>query len=94
MNARGVAICRFERKGGLCVSKMKLKPPIVAMHVSPSEPRPFHLGGGGGHRYILGVEATGVERVVGEENGCTFRSSQAHDEGVIIAPKKPSRHAQ
>ena len=27
MNAKGVAICRFERKGGLYVSKMKLKPP-------------------------------------------------------------------
>ena len=27
MNAKGVAICRFERKGGLYVSKMKFKPP-------------------------------------------------------------------
>ena len=27
MNAKGVAICRFERKGGLYVSKTKLEPP-------------------------------------------------------------------
>ena len=27
MNAKGVAMLRFERKGGLYVSKMKLKPP-------------------------------------------------------------------
>ena len=27
MNAKGVAICRSERGGGLYVSKMKLKPP-------------------------------------------------------------------
>ena len=26
MNAKGVAICRFEKRGGLYVSKMKLKP--------------------------------------------------------------------
>ena len=27
INGKGVAVCRFERQGGLYVSRMKLKPP-------------------------------------------------------------------
>ena len=40
------------------------------------------------HRSILGVEAKGVEGMVGEENDGTVRSSQAHDEGVVDCPEK------
>ena len=58
------------------------------MLVIPSEPRPFDLCGGGGHRNILVVDANGVEGVVREENDGTARSSQAYDEGVIDCPEE------
>ena len=58
------------------------------MPVIPTEPRPFHLGGGGGHRCILGVEAKGIGGVVGEEIDGAVRGSQAHDESVIDCPEE------